>query len=85
VRQLAESGWRGAPQADPALRAGLNIAQGDVVHAAIADRYDLPLRLVTLLLEGTEAASTGRSSGSGASQCRQRLQTLVFSPLRVTW
>jgi alanine dehydrogenase len=59
VRQLAESGWRGAPQANPALRAGLNIALGDVVHAAIADLYDLPLRPVTSLLEGTEAAVHG--------------------------
>jgi alanine dehydrogenase len=59
VRQLADQGWRQAMQANPALRAGLNIALGDVVHDAVADLYDLPLRPVAPLLEAADATVRG--------------------------
>lgn len=51
LRQLANLGWREALQANPALRAGLNIALGDVVLDHIAEQFDLPLRPVEPLLE----------------------------------
>jgi alanine dehydrogenase len=41
-------------QENPALRAGLNIALGDVVYDAVADLYDLPLRPIEPLLEPAE-------------------------------
>jgi alanine dehydrogenase len=44
---------------NPALRAGLNIALGDVVHDPIADLYDLPLRPVEPLLETAETTAHG--------------------------
>jgi alanine dehydrogenase len=49
----------GSSQANPALRAGLNIALGDVVHDAVADLYDLPLRPVAPLLEAADATVRG--------------------------
>jgi hypothetical protein len=84
VSQLADSGWRGAMQANPAVRAGLKIALGDAVHDAIADCCDLPLRPVEPIVGARRRPSTDGPSGSGAPQCRQRLQTLVLSPFSVT-
>jgi alanine dehydrogenase len=50
VRQLADLGWREAMRENPALRAGLNIALGDVVLDHIAEIFHLPLRPVEPLL-----------------------------------
>jgi alanine dehydrogenase len=37
VLKLADHGWKGALQADPHLRAGLNVASGRIVHPAVAE------------------------------------------------
>jgi alanine dehydrogenase len=42
---LADKGWRGALRDDPHLRAGLNVAQGRICHAAVG--RDLGLEIVT--------------------------------------
>jgi alanine dehydrogenase len=51
VRQLADKGWRQALRDNPALRAGLNVALGDVVLDHIAEQFGLPLRPVEPLLD----------------------------------
>jgi alanine dehydrogenase len=50
VRQLADLGWRAALRENPALRAGLNVALGEVVLDHIAELFHLPLRPVEPLL-----------------------------------
>ena len=39
---LARLGWRDALRADPYLRAGLNVALGQVTYAAVAAQHGLP-------------------------------------------
>jgi alanine dehydrogenase len=47
---LADLGWRDAMRADPALAAGLNTHDGEVVHAAVASAHSLsPVALDGLL------------------------------------
>lgn len=50
VRHLADKGWRTACLEDPALRQGLNVAEGQVVFEAIADLFNLPLTAPESLL-----------------------------------
>jgi alanine dehydrogenase len=38
---LADRGWRGATEADPALRAGVNVSDGRLVNAAVAAAHGL--------------------------------------------
>lgn len=40
---LADKGWRKAIADDPALALGLNVHDGHVTYAAVADAFDLPL------------------------------------------
>jgi alanine dehydrogenase len=40
---LADHGWRGALQRDEALAKGLNVHDGHVTYAGVADAFDLPL------------------------------------------
>ncbi len=40
--QLANKGWKQALQGSPALRQGLNIAEGKVTYRAVANTFDLP-------------------------------------------
>jgi len=39
---LADKGWRKALADDPHLRAGLNIAAGQITHAAVGQALSLP-------------------------------------------
>lgn len=43
ARRLARNGWREACKADPALRLGLNVIDGEVVYPAVAEAFGLPL------------------------------------------
>jgi alanine dehydrogenase len=47
---LADLGWRNAMRADPALAAGLNTHDGEVVHAAVASAHSLPPMVIDGLL-----------------------------------
>ncbi len=47
---LARLGWSEACRRDPALRQGLNIVHGSVVHPGVADAFELPLRDVEEVL-----------------------------------
>jgi alanine dehydrogenase len=40
--EIADYGWRGALQRDAALRPGLNVHQGQVTCAAVAEACGLP-------------------------------------------
>ena len=42
VLALAEKGWQKAVEQDRALRRGVNLAAGKVVHKAVAEAFDLP-------------------------------------------
>jgi alanine dehydrogenase len=42
-RKLARHGWKAACQADPALALGLNVVDGKVVYAGVAEAFNLPL------------------------------------------
>lgn len=42
VRRLAREGWKAACKADGALCLGLNMIEGKVVYAAVADTFGLP-------------------------------------------
>ena len=43
VVALADEGWKAALDGDPALAAGLNVAEGRIVYQAVAEAYpDLP-------------------------------------------
>jgi alanine dehydrogenase len=50
VRKLAALGWKAACRDDPALRQGLNLAGGRVVHRAVAEAFGLPLAQVETVL-----------------------------------
>jgi alanine dehydrogenase len=52
VRQLARHGWRKALAESAPLRAGLNLAEGQVVLPALAELYRLPLTPVEDVLAG---------------------------------
>ena len=43
VRAIAESGWRAALGADPALARGLNVYAGRVVNSAVAEAHGMPV------------------------------------------
>jgi alanine dehydrogenase len=43
VEQLAGLGWRAAIERDPGLRAGVNVFDGRIVHAAVAEALGEPL------------------------------------------
>ena len=45
---LADLGWREAVRRDTHLRAGLNVVEGMIAHAAVAESLGLPLGLVAL-------------------------------------
>jgi alanine dehydrogenase len=47
---LARLGWRGACEADPALRRGLNVVEGKVVYPGVAEAFGLPLTDVEQVL-----------------------------------
>jgi alanine dehydrogenase len=40
---LADKGWRNALAADSGLRAGLNVVEGQITHAGVAESLNLPL------------------------------------------
>ena len=40
--EIADHGWRGALQRDAALKPGLNVHEGQVTYAAVADAFGLP-------------------------------------------
>jgi alanine dehydrogenase len=42
VRELAEKGWEKAIEENPALRNGLNIADGKIYHPAVARAFGRP-------------------------------------------
>ena len=50
VAALAQSGWRAAAAADPALAAGLAVHDGTMVDARVAQEFDLPVVSVAALL-----------------------------------
>lgn len=52
VVALADKGWRGAMQADPALAEGLNVHAGTVVHPGVAQAHDLPCAELADVLDG---------------------------------
>jgi alanine dehydrogenase len=43
VEQIAGLGWRGAVERDPGLRAGVNVFDGRIVHAAVAEALGEPV------------------------------------------
>jgi len=49
---LASRGWRRACAADPALRAGVNVAGGKVTHAGVSEAFGLDLTNVQDVLVG---------------------------------
>jgi alanine dehydrogenase len=53
---LASRGWRGACSADPALKAGVNVAAGKVTYAGVADAFGLDLTDVDDVLRGPKVA-----------------------------
>ncbi|PHI19198.1 alanine dehydrogenase [Lewinellaceae bacterium SD302] len=46
VIQIANRGWRDACASDPGLAKGLNIVNGKVVYAGVAEAFDLPLEKI---------------------------------------
>lgn len=46
--RLADKGWRKACAEDKALREGVNVVDGKVVYAAVAEAWDLPLEKLEL-------------------------------------
>jgi alanine dehydrogenase len=42
VQAIADKGAKAAMAADPHLAAGLNVSDGKIRHAAVADALDLP-------------------------------------------
>ncbi len=50
VLQIADLGLEGSVTANPAIRAGLNVAKGEVVHEAVARSLDLEYRPVAEVL-----------------------------------
>jgi alanine dehydrogenase len=49
--QLANKGWKKALRDNPALLRGLNIAEGKVTYAAVADAFGLPFTEPTKFLD----------------------------------
>ena len=47
---LADQGWEKALADDPALALGLNVHDGQVTYAAVAESFDLPLLKIERLL-----------------------------------
>ena len=39
---LAEHGWKAACTGDPALALGLNVVDGKIVYAGVAEAFDMP-------------------------------------------
>ncbi|MDH3606606.1 MAG: alanine dehydrogenase [Acidimicrobiia bacterium] len=50
ILQIADLGLAGSVSANPAIRAGVNVAEGEVVHPAVADSLDLEYRSVAEVL-----------------------------------
>ncbi|MBM3889504.1 MAG: alanine dehydrogenase, partial [Verrucomicrobia bacterium] len=46
VQQIADKGWRRAAEDSPAIHAGLNIVEGRVVFARLAEQFGRPLEQV---------------------------------------
>jgi alanine dehydrogenase len=42
VRRLANRGWQEGSRRDPALMKGLNIVNGKITHAGVAEAFGLP-------------------------------------------
>ncbi|KQQ11222.1 alanine dehydrogenase [Rathayibacter sp. Leaf296] len=55
VVALADKGWEAALRSDPALARGLSTHDGQVVNAAVAEAFDLPVTRVEDLLGGRSA------------------------------
>ncbi len=51
VLRIANEGWREACRADAALRRGVNVVEGMIVHPAVADAFEEPLGSIERLLE----------------------------------
>jgi len=51
ARKLADRGWKAAMQADPHLANGLNVHEGHVTNAAVAEALGLPYTPVTEFLK----------------------------------
>jgi len=43
AKRFARDGWRKACKADPALRLGLNVVEGQVMYPGVAEAFNLPL------------------------------------------
>jgi alanine dehydrogenase len=41
VRRLAKNGWKKATQQEASLRGGLNIVEGKITHAGVAEAFGL--------------------------------------------
>lgn len=52
IQQLANKGWRQALKDNPALARGLNITDGHITHAGVAEAFGLPYEKPELFLEG---------------------------------
>lgn len=48
--EIADHGWRGALHRDPALRPGLNVHEGQITYAAVAEAFGMPAVAVEELL-----------------------------------
>jgi alanine dehydrogenase len=53
---LSTKGWRRACAHDPALKAGVNVARGQVTYAGVADAFGLPCKRVEDVLSGPAVA-----------------------------
>ncbi len=51
ARKLADHGWKAAMKADPHLANGLNVHEGHVTNAAVAEALDLPYKPVAEFLK----------------------------------
>ena len=52
IQQIANRGWREAARIGPELAAGINIVDGKVMHAGVAEAWGLPLASLSEVLEG---------------------------------
>jgi alanine dehydrogenase len=66
AKKLADQGFVGATQADPALAAGANTAAGHVVHPRVAEALGLPRRSLAEAL-GTAAPAPALALSSSGS------------------
>jgi alanine dehydrogenase len=53
VLALANHGWKKAMAADPHLRSGLNVHEGQITHAAVAEALGLPYTPVEVIVDAT--------------------------------